>query len=255
MEISLSINPEREIKKIADFLKRVRKSTGINNIVIGQSGGIDSATCFYLIKQIYPPENIYPAILNYYPKDNRVIKNMFFEAKIPRQNILDISIKPMVEELQKRLDPGNTSPVRKGNLMARVRMTVLFDLAKKVDGLVCGTENKSEHFLGYFTRFGDAASDVEPITHLYKTQIVQLAKYLKVPTEIIKAAPTAGLWDGQTDEKELGFTYREADQVLYLYLDKKIKVEKIIKMGFKKTEKIIDQVKNNQFKHKVPYFI
>lgn len=253
MEISLSIDPEREAKKIISFLDSIRNKTNIASIVIGQSGGIDSATCFQLIRKVYAPENIYPAILNYYPKNSHLIKEMFYQAKIPKQNILDISIKPMVDEIQRRLDQGSITPVRKGNLMARVRMTILFDLAKKVNGLVCGTENKSEHFLGYFTRFGDAASDIEPITHLYKTQIVQLAKHLQVPGEIIKAAPTAGLWDGQTDEQEMGFTYKEADQVMNLYVDKKMSEKKIIEMGFRKAKKIIEQIESNRFKHEVPY--
>jgi len=101
--------------------------------------------------------------------------------------------------------------VRLGNILARVRMICLFDLAKKLGALVVGTENKSEKMLGYFTRFGDEASDLEPIVHLYKTEVIKLAKELGVPAAIIKAAPTAGLWPGQTDEAELGMTYAEID--------------------------------------------
>ena len=134
-------------------------------------------------------------------------------------------------------------------------MIVLFDLAKKVNGLVCGTENKSENLLGYFTRFGDQASDIEPIAHLYKTQVYELAKYLKVPEAIIKQSPTAGLWQGQTDEGEFGFTYEEADQVLHLYFDQHQSVEKIEQRGLKNAKAIIERVKQNGFKHQVPYHL
>jgi len=139
--------------------------------------------------------------------------------------------------------------------MARTRMIILFDQAKRHEALVCGTENKSEHLLGYFTRFGDSASDIEPITHLYKTQVYQLAKYLKIPEEIIQTQPTAGLWENQTDEGEFGFTYEEADQVLYLFHDRNKSLNEIINLGFKNTEKIIKRVKQNEFKRKTPYTI
>ena len=137
--------------------------------------------------------------------------------------------------------------------MARVRMIILFDLAKKYGSLVCGTENKSEKLLGYFTRFGDSASDIEPLSHLYKTQVYQLAKYLKVPEKIINQVPTAGLWTGQTDEDEFGFTYQEADQVLHQYFDKKKSAGQIKKLGFKNTDKIIKRIVDNQFKFQTPY--
>lgn len=216
------------------------------------SGGVDSTTVFYLLKRAYRPENIYPAILNFYPKDNTLLKKILTQGQIPRINILDLSIKPMVEEIEKRL---KANQIRKGNIMARLRMIVLFDLAKKVDGLVCGTENKSERLLGYFTRFGDAASDIEPVNYLYKTQLYQLAGFLGVPKQIIKSAPTAGLWNNQTDEKEFGFSYRDADQVLHLYFDRKLKATKINKMRLKNGKKIIDYVEKNKFKQKVPYIL
>lgn len=253
MKISLSIKPEVEINRIVSFLKRVQKKTKITKVVVGISGGIDSTTVFYLLRKVYLPENIYPALLNFYPKDNNLIKKILSQAQIPKENILDLSIKPMVWEIQKRL--GADSPIRKGNLMARVRMIALFDLAKKVNGLVSGTENKSERLLGYFTRFGDAASDVEPIGHLYKTQVYELARTLNIPQQIIKAAPAAGLWDNQTDEKEFGFTYRQADPVLHLYFDRKIKIETIVKSGFKNAKKIIAFAEKNKFKHEVPYIL
>ena len=139
--------------------------------------------------------------------------------------------------------------------MARVRMIALYDYAKEIDGLVCGTENKSEFLLGYFTRFGDGASDFEPIQHLYKTQVYEVATKLGVPDKIIKRMPSANLWENQTDEEELGFSYKEADEVLYLYFDKGMKIEEILVKSSKNAGKIIDFANRNSYKHHVPYLI
>ncbi len=141
--------------------------------------------------------------------------------------------------------------------MARVRMVLLFDLAKKEKALVLGTENKSEYLLGYFTRFGDSAADLEPIKNLYKTQVKALAVYLGVPKKIIDKPPTAGLWPNQTDEGELGFSYKEADKILELWHDKKWTLEKIISAGFKKelVLKIQKRVKETEFMRKSPLSI
>jgi NAD+ synthase len=132
-------------------------------------------------------------------------------------------------------------------------MIILYDIAKKENALVCGTENRSESLLGYCTRFGDEASDIEPIRHLYKTQVYELAKYLNIPQSVIQKMPSANLWEGQTDESQFDFTYVEADQVLSLYFDKKLSVEEIQKQGFKNAGKIIEFTRKNFFKHKVPY--
>lgn len=255
MKIPFKTDSKLEIDKIVSFFKKIKRKTGINKVVIGLSGGIDSTSVFFLLKQAYDPKEIFPAILNFNPKDNRVIKSILAETKIPKENIFDVSIKPAVERVSEILAQEPLSDMRKGNIMARIRMIILFDLAKKNGALVCGTENKSEHLLGYFTRFGDAASDIEPITHLYKTQVYQLAKDLGVPKTIINQPPSADLWEKQTDEGEFGFTYKEADQVLHLYYDKKIRLEKIGRYGFKHYKKIIERLLSNQFKLKTPYFL
>ena len=134
-------------------------------------------------------------------------------------------------------------------------MILLFDLAKRENALVLGTENKTEHLLGYFTRFGDEASDVEPIRNLYKTQVRQLAPYLGIPKKIIEKTPTAGMWAGQTDEGEFGFTYEDADKILTLYREQKKTAEEIGKEGLKKDviEKVLGRMKVNEFKHRLPY--
>lgn len=239
----MKIDPKTETEKIVSFLKKTFAEQKIENAVIGLSGGIDSAVSFYLLKKTLPEKNIFPVHLAYFPSF----------ITIPEKKIYDLSIKNAVDEIKKNLDIKNSDTVRIGNIMARVRMIFLFDLAKKNNAMVVGTENKSETLLGYFTRFGDAASDIEPIQHLYKTQIYQLAKYLGVPQEIIDAKPTANLWEGQTDEGEFGFSYQEADQVFYFYFEQKLTIEEITKKGFLNAEKIIQRVKANDYKHKTPY--
>lgn len=251
----LYINPEKETKKIVDFLKNTFKGQKIQNAVIGISGGIDSMVSYYVLKKALPAKHIFPIHLPYEDHSSLITKDIPY-----------ISIKKSVDEIRKTLQKSEDTSrlggtvsslikIRLGNIMARVRMIILFDLAKKHKALVCGTENKSEHLLGYFTRFGDAASDIEPISHLYKTQVIQLAKYLDVPQKIINQKPTAGLWQGQTDEKEFGFTYEEADIVLSLYFDQKISIDKIVKMGYPNSKKVIDLAKKNSFKLQTPYYV
>ena len=133
-------------------------------------------------------------------------------------------------------------------------MIVVYDWAKKLPGLVVGTENRSEHLLGYYTRFGDETNDVEPIRNLYKTQVYQVAKYLKLPNVVLTKAPTAGLWEGQTDEGEFGFTYAEADEILSAVIDQKQSVDEVVLTFPPKTVKaVLSLVKSNGFKHKLPY--
>ncbi len=273
----LSINPKTETEKIVNFLKSIHKKTGIDKVVIGLSGGIDSTTVHYLLKKAYKLENIIGVSLPYASIKPIINK---FEKKIWKAKIPFLRQSPGAPLGVRRSKKTVSSfKVRLGNIMARTRMIILFDLAKKHNALVCGTENKSEKLLGYFTRFGDAASDIEPISHLYKTQVRQLADYLKVPEKIIQQSPTAGLWNGQTDEGEFGFTYKEADQVLHQFLksyrhsrvggnpelldprfhgddrkNAKILIKKL-KKTFPNAEKIIKRFKNNQFKLKTPYHL
>lgn len=251
MKSPLSINPKQEANKVIFFLKKTFKEQKINKAVLGLSGGIDSTVVLYLLKKVLPLQSIFVVQMDYNPRKE-------LDIDLKGINTINVPIKKIIDEFEV------VDKIRFGNIMARVRMIILFDLAKQLNALVCGTENKSERLLGYFTRFGDAASDIEPLSHLYKTQVRQLAGYLEVPKNIINQSPTAGLWDGQTDEKEFGFTYKEADQVLYLINDptfakasagKRSQDINLIKKEFKNAEKIISRMKKNQFKLKTPYFL
>jgi len=250
----LEINPEEEALKIISFLRQTFLDQKIEKAVIGVSGGIDSAVSLSLLSQAIPAENIQILHLPYFKDDAVDIEKLLEHLKIPKSRLEIFSIKEMVDKLIAELKIPEDDLVRRGNIMARVRMVTLFDNAKKNNAMVIGTENRSEHFLGYFTRFGDAASDIEPIQHLYKTQVYELAKYLKLPKSIIVKAPSANLWEEQKDEGQFGFTYKQADPVLFLYFDKKNSAYSIEKM-FPGAGKIIEFAEKNLFKLKVPYVV
>lgn len=256
--IDLSIDPSKTTKDIVSFIKRTVQQTGFSRLVIGLSGGLDSAVSLALAVKALGAVNIYVGLFPYRDLDSEGLhdaKLLINHFKIASSHINLIDIKPFVDPIA-ALDKS-INRLRKGNITVRLRMILLFDLAKKYQALVLGTENKTEYLLGYFTRFGDSASDIEPLRGFYKTQVKQLALYLKIPEGIIKKPPTAGLWLGQTDEKELGFTYEEADEILHLYVDRKKNKEGIINYGFKKkvVETVIKRLKSNEFKHNLPYLI
>lgn len=269
------VSPEEEIKNIDAFFQNIKTKTGRKKIILGISGGIDSATSFNVIARNFETSDIIAVHLPYYEDSSDDFFETISPINLPPENIILSPIKDSVDAIAKsvgipvgagmigngsfarpwRAQDDKAHNVRLGNIMARVRMIHLFDLAKKLDGLVCGTENRSEYYLGYFTRFGDAASDIEPIAHLYKTEIRALATYLGVPKKIVTKAPSAGLWDGQTDEEEMGFTYEEADLVLYYYFDQKKTKEEIMTMGYSSVSEIISRTLSQSFKHEVPYCI
>ena len=253
----LQINPKLETENIIEFIKNTLAKQGFKNLVIGVSGGVDSAVAHHLACQAIGKNNIFAYFLPYknqsLPNFNTINLKVIDIAEIVEKILMSL------RGVKRRSNPDEI-PINRddklttANIIARVRMIVLFAKAQKHRALVLGTENRSENLLGYFTRFGDAASDIEPISHLYKTQVYQLAKYLKIPQSIINAKPTAGLWPNQTDEAEFGFSYKLADEILYRYFDKKEQLADLEKEFGKKTvEKVLKRVKNNLFKQFVPY--
>lgn len=252
------IDYAKEVEQITTFIQKTVKDNGFEKVVIGLSGGIDSAVVCKLLVRALGSDNIIVALLPYGElqsagfQDGMLVAN---ECGISHKQVHVIDIKPAVDVLI--ASDTNMPHDRKGNMMARMRMICLYDLAKKHKALVVGTENRTEYLLGYFTRHGDGGSDIEPIQHLYKTQIYDLAKALNVPKEIVQKKPTAGLYAGQTDEDEFGFTYKDADVVLYNIVDNQLAKEEIIKLGvnIKTIELVLARMAANIFKHKVPYII
>lgn len=245
----LQINPVEEEKRIVTFLKNTFAEQKIEKAVMGISGGIDSATSLLLLSKVVPKENILALHLPYF---NEVDKDIRELEELLEIRITTVSINKSTDEFINRLEVPAEDKVRRGNIMARVRMITLYDFAKKNNAMVVGTENRSEYQLGYFTRYGDAASDIEPLEHLYKTQVVELAKHIGVPQSIIDKKPSANLWESQTDEGEFGFTYKEADSVLFLFYDKKNPLWTVENM-IPGAKKIIKFSEKNQYKHRVPY--
>lgn len=264
---NLSINPAEISEKIVRFIRETMHKAGFTKLVVGLSGGIDSAVSAALATGAIGSENIHAGIFPYGQLNKEAVEDAELVADfltIPTQNRHLIDIQKIVDTTIQTINKTGSDLVdadkkgltlRKGNIMVRLRMTLLFDLSKKENALVLGTENKTEYLLGYFTRFGDEASDIEPIRNLYKTQVKQLASYLQIPQKIIGKAPTAGMWAGQTDEEEFGFTYEEADTILTLYRDKKKTAEEIEKEGLKKgvIEKVLQRMRSNEFKHRLPH--
>jgi NAD+ synthase len=249
------VDPKSVSEQLRAFLKQSFAAAGFSNAVIGLSGGLDSAVSCMLAVRTLGADHVYPILLPYGSLSTQATldaMSVIELLKISPTHVARVDIKPILDPLTaKEFGMDN---IRKGNLMARARMMVLFDHAKKRNALVVGTENKSEYLLGYFTRFGDEASDIEPLRSLYKTQIYDLAKYLGVPQAILTKKPTAGLWEGQTDEGEFGFTYKDADEILFLSFEEKKSADDIVATGFPKdvVDKVLARVHLNDFKHRAP---
>ncbi|MFC1646956.1 NAD+ synthase [Patescibacteria group bacterium] len=250
------ISPEKTTASTVEFLRNIFGKTGFSKAIVGVSGGVDSAVSTILTIKALGKDTVFPILMpcGLLSTDSTLDGMSFVQGlSVPMSNISRIDIKNSVDALSAQL--GEVDNLRRGNLMARARMMVLFDQAKKRQALVVGTENRSEHLLGYFTRFGDEASDVEPIINLYKTQVYELARYLGVSEKILSKAPSAGLWPEQTDEKEFGFTYKDADEIMYLLFDEKKSIDEIIASGIdgEVVKKVKFRIDSNAFKHNLPH--
>jgi len=247
----VSIN--NEIEKIVKFIKYQLKMAGFNKLVVGLSGGIDSAVTAALACNAIGSENVYGVMLPYklsHPDSLNHAAEVADSLKI-KYEVLDIS--PMVDSYFDNYDK-DADNLRKGNRMARERMCVLFDLSAKYKALVAGTGNLSELMIGYCTQYGDSACAFEPIGHLYKTHVFELAKALNLPESVINKRPTADLWEDQTDEDELGITYARLDEILYEKFELCKSEDKLLENGFTVDElaKVTKMVKNSEFKRNMP---
>ncbi len=237
---------------LVQFIKDELNNAGFSKAVIGLSGGIDSAVSTYLAAEALGPKNVYTVMMPYRTSspESKADAELIVKELGVQTDLVDIT--PMVEplfEAQKLTDN-----LRKGNIMARQRMIILYDRSQKENALVIGTSNKTESMLGYGTLFGDMACAINPLGDLYKTHIWDLAEELGIPEKIIKKKPTADLWQGQTDEGELGFSYREADRLLYHMIDERRTDAELESLGFPKSfiATVRRKVRINHFKRRPP---
>ncbi|MFI5048320.1 MAG: NAD(+) synthase [Gaiellales bacterium] len=248
---------ERKVEQLRD----VFAAAGRTRAVIGLSGGIDSAVSMGLAAKALGPENVIAARLPSRHTEQVHLDDAELTARavsLPAENMLTISIEPVLEGIAGARPTVHASPLRFGNASARSRMILIYDIAQEADGLVVGTENRSEYYLGYFTRFGDAASDVEPISDLYKTEVRHAAAILGLPEGVITKHPTAGLWGGQTDEQELGFTYSDADLTLVCTQDLGLDVAGAVERSGVEShvvERVLQRVAAVSWKHNVPHAV
>lgn len=252
MEIDLSINPELARKILTGFLHSEITRAGFSRAVLGLSGGLDSALSCYLAAEALGPENVLAVRMPYRTSSPDSLADAQKVIDALGVQSLDVEITPMVEPLFERFP--DMSDNRRGNVMARQRMIVLFDQSEAFNGLVVGTGNKTEILLGYTTIYGDAASALNPIGDLYKTQVRQLAEALGVPESIRTKPPSADLWVGQTDEGELGYTYAEVDRLLSLLVDQRYTPDECVEAGFGRdfVLAVVERVRRNQYKRMMP---
>lgn len=250
--IDLTINTDLARQILTGFLHSEITRVGYSRAVIALSGGIDSALSCYLAAEALGPENVLAVRMPY--------KTSSPDSLLHAQKVIDaLGVPSLTIPITEMVDPylekqPDASHVRKGNIMARIRMIVIYDQSEAFRGLVVGTGNKTEILLGYTTLYGDSACALNPLGDLYKTQLRQLSRAMSIPAEIIDKPPSADLWVDQTDEGELGFTYEAVDPLLYLLVDQRYSPEDCVSAGFAAdfVHTVIERIRRNHFKRILP---
>jgi NAD+ synthase len=248
----LTINTDLTRKLLTGFIKSELNRMGFTRAVIALSGGIDSALSCTLAAEALGAQNVLAVRMPY--------KSSSADSLADAQQVIDATgVQSLTIEITAMVDPliacfPEMNAVRKGNIMARMRMIAIYDQSAAFNGLVIGTGNKTEILLGYTTLYGDSACAINPIGDLYKTQVRQLSAALGISPSVIHKAPSADLWAGQTDEGELGYTYAEVDKLLYLLIDQRYTPQECVDVGFaeKFVHSVVERVRRNQFKRVLP---
>jgi NAD+ synthase len=248
----LDINTDVARKILAGFIRDEISKSGMKRAVMGLSGGIDSALSAFLSAEALGPENVLAVRMPYKTSSEESLTHADEIIKQLGLETITIPITDMADPLIERFP--DMSNVRRGNIMARMRMLTLYDQSVAFGGLVMGTSNKTEFLLGYSTIYGDSGVAMQPIADLYKHQVRQLSREMGVPAAIVDKPPSADLWVGQTDEDELGFTYDQADQVLFLLVDERYTVQEVADEGFDYdfVHMIWERVKSQHYKRTMP---
>jgi NAD+ synthase len=255
----LAFDPEAAAAGAAAFLRTRLDEPRLERYVLGLSGGVDSACSAALAARAVGPERLITVKMpmNTSHAASRGDAELVEESLgIPVEQRLLLDVTPIVEGWRAAVGDRDASGLRAGNAAARSRMLTLWDLATKYRGIVLGTENRTENLLGYFTIYGDSGTAVEPITAFYKSQIWVLAAHLGLPEAVIQKAPTADLWPGQTDEDELGVRYRDADRILYWFVDRGLSADEVRErtdLAAEVVARVVERYRATEFKRAIPY--
>ena len=246
------IDFSKQIKLIIEFIRVQLSSTGFEKLIIGLSGGIDSAVTAALSVKAIGAENVFGVMMPYHTSTDESLDHAILVAEKFEIKYEIVEISKMVDAYFNEFEP-DADRLRRGNRMARERMCVLYDLSAKYKALVAGTGNRSELMIGYCTQYGDSACAFEPLGNLYKNEVKKIAAILGVPEVVINKNPTADLWEGQTDEEEMGIFYVELDEILYQLLDENRSEKELIStFGDDKIHKVKRMIQISEFKRNMP---
>ena len=239
-------------KHLVGFISEEVHKAGFKKVVLGLSGGLDSAVSAYLAQKALGASHVIGVIMPYQTSSQESLEDARLVADTLGIASQNVDITPLVDPYFSLFPEADH--IRRGNKIARERMSILYDLSRKYQALVLGTGNKSELLMGYFTIYGDGAYALNALGDLYKTQVRQLARHLEVPARIIDKVPSAELWSGQTDEGELGISYDKLDRILYYLIDQQYPLEKVVELGFDRqsVEAVQQRISRSQFKRRLP---
>jgi NAD+ synthase len=249
----LAIDTAAARRIIGEFIRAQLGQAGFDKVLLGLSGGIDSALVAYLAAEAIGAEHVLAVLMPYRTSspESRADAEDVVRRLGCASELVDISA---IVDGYFEAGRQDASPLRRGNFMARARMMVLYDHSVSWGGLVIGTGNKTETLIGYSTIWGDSASAFNPIGDLYKSQVRQLSVALGVPDAIVTKAPSADLWPGQTDEQEVGFTYADVDRILFRLVDRRRSIDEVVADGFARelVDRVDRMVAGSEFKRQVP---
>lgn len=239
-------------KILTGFIQSEVRRAGFNRVIVGLSGGVDSSLSATLAAAALDPGSVWGVSMPYNTSSPESVAHAHLLAERLGINFFQVDITAQIDAYFRAFPDADH--IRRGNKMARERMTILYDHSAHLGALVLGTSNKTELLLGYGTLYGDMASALNPLGDLYKTQVRRLAQHLKVPQEIVEKKPSADLWVGQTDEEELGFTYEEVDRLLYYMVDRRYEPRDLVELGFDAhfVQAVSRRIQSSQYKRRPP---